>query len=177
MTYTPDDLVKILAQPGYSIAPGSLWTPPEGSTAAQEGPHGAKRRKPQDFAAILNCRFPGPSEAFPWSSERIYCRAIADERDRRAVLVPEYRLLHHIPNENSHREPGVLGGVFDWHWPIARCGYHGAYLETKIGGNVPSGAQVDFARLVEAEGHYCVVVWDSVDAFFDECERYLRGDA
>lgn len=179
MNLSPADLAKILAQPGYAIAPGSLWEPSttqQGAGDAQNGPEAQRRRKPYDFASILNCRLPGPSEVFPWSSERIFCRAIADERDRRAVLVPEYRLLHHIPNENSHREPGVLGGVYDWHLPAARGGYYGFWCETKIGKNTPSDSQVDFARMVTAEGHYCVVVWDSVDLFFDECEKYLRGE-
>lgn len=179
MNLSPADLAKILAQPGYAIAPGSLWEPSttqQGAGDAQNGPEAQRRRKPQDFASILNCRFPEPLQAFPWSSERTFCRAIADERDRRVVLVPEYRLLHHIPNENSHHEPGVWGGIYDWCFPVARGGYHGAYLETKTGQYIPSDAQVEFARLIEAEGWYTVVVWDSVDAFFDECEKYLRGE-
>lgn len=99
---------------------------------------------------------------------------MAAERDIRATLQPEYRLLYHIANENSHREPGVLAGIPDWDWPIARGGYHGFRLEIKVGNNPPSPIQVAVMNLLSAEGHYCVVVWDSLEQVFAECERYLR---
>ena len=119
---------------------------------------------------------PKRSTGVLWGSERDFARAVAAERDLRSVLTPEYRLLHHIANENSHREPGVLAGVPDWHWPIAHGGYHGLWIEIKISKNQPSPMQVAVMNLLRSEGHYCAVVWDSVDEVFELCEAYLRGE-
>jgi len=145
------ELTRILNRPGYTVLNGSL-------------PTGTVTTPRQKESSRL------------WASERDFARAVAAERDIRAVLQPEYRLLHHVANENSHREPGVLAGIPDWDWPIARGGYHGFRLEIKIGRNQPSPMQIAIINLLRAEGHFCVVVWDSLEQVFELCEAYLQGE-
>lgn len=156
MNISPHELTKILNQPGYSVLDGSLLPATETTNRIKHTGTPEKRR-----SAVL------------WASEREFARVVAKERDIRATLQPEYKLMHHIANENSHKEPGVLAGVPDWHWPIARGGYHGFWCELKIGDNQPSPMQVAVMNLLSAEGHYCVVVWNSLEQVFAECERYL----
>jgi hypothetical protein len=87
---------------------------------------------------------------------------------------PEWDLLFSIPN-GGKRNPivavkmaaeGSKPGVSDLFWSIARAGYHGLYLETKVDLRLPrngklvryktdlSRDQQEFKRRVEAEG-YC----------------------
>ena len=166
-TLSAQELSRILSQPGYAISDGSSL------------PAALQKQRVGEAIAIGVDIHAGTSEKRPsavlWASERDFARAVAAERDLRAVLQPEYRLLHHIPNENSHREPGVLAGIPDWDWPIARGGYHGFRLEIKVGKNQPSPMQVAVMNLLSSEGHYCAVVWDSLEQVFDLCEAYLQG--
>lgn len=155
MNISTKDFTRILNQPGYEVLNGSFSPSSSGALPVLD------RQKPTVSL---------------WGSERDFARAVAAERDIRAVLVPEYRLLHHVSNENSHREPGVLAGIPDWDWPIARGGYHGFRLEIKVGKNQLSPMQVAVMDLLRAEGHYCAVVWDSLEQVFDLCEAYLRGE-
>ena len=166
-TFSTQELSRILSQPGYSLGGGSSLpttatqrpaTPTEPASTAKHTGTPEKRRS----AAL-------------WASEREFARAVAAERDIRATLQAEYRLLHHIPNENSHREPGLLVGCPDWHLPVAR-GYIGLWIEIKVGKNQPSPMQVAVMNLLRAEGHYCAVVWDSLEQVFDLCDAYLRGE-
>ena len=167
-TYTAQELSHILSQPGYAITPGSSLPAPL-----------QKRGVGEAKAIGIDIHAETPEKrrsAVVWGSEREFARAVAAERDIRAVLVPEYRLMHHVSNENSHREPGVLAGIPDWDWPIARGGYHGFRLEIKVGKNQLSPMQVAVMTLLRAEGHYCAVVWDSLEQVSDLCEAYLRGE-
>lgn len=166
-TYTAQELSRILSQPGYAISGGSSL------------PTTATQRHAVAIEPANTVKHTGTPEkrrsAVLWASEREFARAVATERDIRATLHVEYRLLHHIPNENSHREPGLLVGCPDWHLPVARGGYHGFWMELKIGKNQPSPMQVAVMNMLRMEGHYCVVVWDDLATVFDECERYLGG--
>ena len=165
-TYTAQELSRILSQPGYAISGGSSLP----TTATQTGATPVIQSDRIKHTIAPEKR----NSAVLWGSEREFARAVAVERDIRATLQPEYRLMHHISNENSHREPGVLAGIPDWHWPIARGGFHGFWLELKIGRNQPSPMQVAVMNLLRMEGHYCVIVWDDLATVFEECERYLR---
>ena len=56
-----------------------------------------------------------------------------------AAYVPELKLLHSIPNGGLRnktvaaklKKQGVKSGVPDIFLPLARCGYHGLYIELK----------------------------------------------
>lgn len=167
-TLSVQELSRILSQPGYAISDGSSLP----ATLQKSGVDGATADAVSNHAKTSEKR----RSAVLWASERDFARAVAAERDIRATLQPEYRLLHHVSNENSHREPGVLAGVPDWDWPIARSGYHGFRLEIKVGKNQPSPMQVAVMNLLRAEGQFCAVIWDSLEQVFDLCDAYLRGE-
>lgn len=111
-----------------------------------------------------------------WPSERHFQAAVIAECDRRAVLEPEYGLVCHIPNENSHKQPGVRAGIPDLFMACARGGYHGLYCELKIGGNKPSRAQLDMIHRLRMQGYRCEIIWDDLDAVMSVIEGYLRGE-
>ena len=87
---------------------------------------------------------------------------------------PQLKLLYHTPNGGSRnsaeaanlRRQGVRPGVPDIFLPVARCGYHGMYIELKRrkGGRV-SAAQQRFITAVRKQGYYAVVCFGADDAF------------
>lgn len=171
MSLTPADLAKILAQPGYGVAEGSLWTPPatqQGAGGAPEPPHGA-------LGAETRLRASTPS---PWPSERHFQAAVIAECDRRAVLEPEYGLVCHIPNENSHKQPGVRAGLPDLVCLARGRNSDGGllFLELKISGGKVRQSQLDMHYRLRMEGHTVAVIWDSVDEVMSAIEGYLRGE-
>lgn len=98
---------------------------------------------------------------------------------------PELSLLHAIPNggQRSPRTAGMLKaegvkpGVPDIFLPVARCGYHGLYIELKRrkGGRV-SVEQRKWLVALEREGYCCRVChgWDEART---EIERYMEGQS
>lgn len=166
-TLSAQELSRILSQPDYAISDGSSL--PTTATQRPAAPTEPANTVKHTIAPEKR------RSAVLWASEREFARAVAAERDIRATLQAEYKLLHHVANENSHREPGILAGIPDWHWPIA-SGYIGLWIELKIGKNQPSPMQVAVMNLLRSEGHYCAVVWDSLEQVFDLCEAYLRGE-
>ncbi len=74
---------------------------------------------------------------------------------------PILKLIHHVPN-GGHRNKataaklkaqGVRAGVLDISIPIPRHGFHGLYIEMKVGNNKMSKEQKAFAKLLIAEGY------------------------
>ena len=67
----------------------------------------------------------------------------------RYARYPELELLYHIPNGGKRdactavnlKRQGVKAGVPDLHLPVARGGYHGLYIELKVGSNKPTQLQ------------------------------------
>ena len=65
---------------------------------------------------------------------------------------PELALLYHIPNGGKRdaktatilKRQGVKAGVPDLHLPVARGGYHGLYIELKVGDNTTTKKQKDW---------------------------------
>ncbi len=95
---------------------------------------------------------------------------------------PELALLHHIPNGGrrdtkeaaSLRRQGVKAGVPDLCLPVARCGYHGLYIELKVGKNRQTAAQKEWQTALNEQGYLSVVCYGWFDAR-DMIEQYLSG--
>lgn len=94
-----------------------------------------------------------------------WCRAHENE-------YPQLQWLHHIPNggKRSSREAaklkqmGVKAGVADISFPYPHGRYIGMYMELKHGHNVPTPAQRDFLRQMQAAGHYCCICYSAAGA-------------
>jgi hypothetical protein len=89
------------------------------------------------------------------------------------------RLLFAIKNEASYNRKdlqaeGVRAGVPDVMLPVARGGYHGLFLEMKIGANTLSPAQRRFAQLAHGQG-YCVCVCWGQDHAWQSLLSYVKG--
>ena len=82
---------------------------------------------------------------------------------------PQYRkLLFHVPNENDRSDSnfiqgairkslGVVSGVSDLLFLVARGGYHGLCIEMKDEKGAQKKAQKEWQSLVEAQGYkYCL---------------------
>lgn len=104
---------------------------------------------------------------------------------------PELKMMYHIPNENSGfgqytdgqkygmiskkiRE-GMKVGIPDIHLPVARCGYHGLWIELKVGYNKPTPQQLECIDELKRLGHYAV--WCKGEtAAIELISRYMAGD-
>ena len=79
---------------------------------------------------------------------------------------PELHLMHAIPNwrpKKSERiylaEEGVKASIPDNFLPVARDGFHGMYIEMKIGKNQPTEGQRTMHKALQAQGYYVVTCW------------------
>ena len=108
-----------------------------------------------------------------WASEEEFAKAVDNKRRELSVLMPELELMHHVPNENSHRKAGVVAGMPDWNLPVARGKWAGMWIELKAGKGKLRASQLNRLAQLRAEGHYCVVVWDSVEQVFSYIRAYL----
>jgi len=80
---------------------------------------------------------------------------------RWAEYHPKLEFMYAVPNGGKRnkreavrlKKQGVKSGVYDICLPIARHGYHGLYLELKIGKNNLTDNQKRFKRYVEANGY------------------------
>lgn len=106
-------------------------------------------------------------------------RQVIDECDRRALANPEWGLIFAIPNgqyrKGQRMEPGLRPGVPDLMIPVARRGYHGMFLELKVGDNPLSDLQAIWLKRLTSQGYFCHVVRDSVVAVMAAIEWYLEG--
>jgi len=59
--------------------------------------------------------------------------------------------------------------------PVARCGYHGLFIEMKAGKNKPTAEQLQFIDFVTDHGYLAVICWNWTVAK-DEITKYLRGE-
>ena len=96
---------------------------------------------------------------------------------------PELELLYHVPNGGKRdaktaailKRCGVKSGVPDLVLPVARCGYHGLYIELKVGKNRTSKNQDRWLENLNAQGYKAVVCYG-----FNETTnmilRYLEGE-
>ena len=72
------------------------------------------------------------------------------------------------------KRQGVLAGVADVFLPVAVGGYHGLYIEFKVGDNSMSEAQVEFKENVVENGYMYAICFSVEDAML-EVELYLSG--
>ena len=92
---------------------------------------------------------------------------------KQQLTVPELALLHHIPNGGDRNRgtgarlklEGVKRGVPDICLPVARNGYHGLYIELKVGENVPSEYQAAFLGRLNDQGYCALVCYGAADAY------------
>lgn len=78
---------------------------------------------------------------------------------------PELELAFHIPNGGKRnareaanlKRQGVKAGVPDICLPVARGGYHGLYIELKVGNNKPTEKQKEWQKKLNKQGYLSVV--------------------
>lgn len=97
-------------------------------------------------------------------------------------VFPELDLMFAIPNGGLRniivakklRLEGVKRGVPDIFLPVARCGFHGLFIELKkIGGKI-SSHQRQWIDNISMQGYLSVVCYGWVDAS-NIIEKYIRG--
>lgn len=99
-----------------------------------------------------------------------------------ARRVPELSLLFHIPNGGARskatagklKAEGVKTGVPDLCLPVARGGYHGLFIELKVGTNKPSPSQNEWLAALAKEGYRAEVCY-GWHAASQVIEKYLKG--
>ena len=101
----------------------------------------------------------------------------------RTGLMPELEYMYHVPNGGKRdaatavalKRQGVKAGVPDIMLPAARAGYHGLYIELKVGKNRTSKNQDTWLENLNAQGYKAVVCYG-----FNETTnmilRYLEGE-
>lgn len=103
-----------------------------------------------------------------------------------ALMEHKYPCLHimyHVPNGEKRdkataaklKRMGVKPGVCDIVLPAARGGYHGLYIEMKVGDNKPSPEQKDFMRALDIEGYFVTLAYGAAEAI-RLIERYVKGE-
>lgn len=116
----------------------------------------------------------------PWHSEKQFQAAVFHAAAWKAINQPEYKMLFHIPNEGSHKQPGVKGGIPDLFLAVpvsgkgdnGRC-IGGLFIELKIGSNKLSQAQISTIADLRQAGYTVAVIWDSVDEVMEAIASYL----
>jgi len=108
-----------------------------------------------------------------WRTEREFQAAVIQAAQWEALTTPQYNLLFHIPNENSHKTPGVKGGVPDLFLAVPKGKYGGLFIELKTGDGKPSQKQLDTIADLRAAGYACHIIWDSVDEVISCIAAYL----
>ena len=161
MNLTAADLTRILQQPGYTIADGSLL--PECAQAAQDGRGEALPPKPTKGTQR------GSKSA--WRSEREFQRAVMDAFAVWAAANRVDSILCHIANENAHRQPGIVAGMPDIVLLKSSRRFGALFIELKVGSGKCSKAQLDMHYRLLRLGYSVIVVWDSVD----EVMRAIAG--
>ena len=100
---------------------------------------------------------------------------------------PRFRkCLFHVPNENDRADSniiqgairkslGVVAGVADFLFLVARGGYHGLCIEMKDERGTQKPAQKEWQDIIERQG-YKYVLCRSLDSFKTIIEEYLKED-
>ena len=95
---------------------------------------------------------------------------------------PELALLYSNQNAGK-RSPGAArwaiaeglkAGIPDLHLPVARGGYHGLFIEMKIGRNRPRENQAWWLDQLHAQGYLAVVCYSWYEAA-EVIKRYLEA--
>jgi len=97
-------------------------------------------------------------------------------------VYPELKLLYHCPNGGKRskaeagrlKAAGVKAGVPDIFLPVPRGGYHGLYVELKVGKNTPTKAQSEWITELSKQGYKTSVCWGA-EAAIAEIRGYLNA--
>ncbi len=98
-------------------------------------------------------------------------------------VYPCLELMYHTPNEGKRsaagggrmKAKGLKKGVPDITLPAARGGYHGLYIELKVGDGKPTAEQKKFMRALDIEGYFVALAHSAAEAI-RLIERYVRGE-
>lgn len=93
---------------------------------------------------------------------------------------PELRLLYHVPNGGKRdaataralKRQGVKAGVPDLCLPVARDGWHGLYIELKVGSNKPTELQKQWLKSLRQQDYATAVCYGWEEAA-DVLKSYL----
>lgn len=102
-------------------------------------------------------------------------RSEADEQSclfQWAAYYPELEYMYAVPNGGSRhpaeaanlKRQGVKAGVPDVCLPLARGGYHGLYIEMKVGRNKPSEKQKEWLEYLKGAGYATAVCYGFEEA-------------
>ena len=92
--------------------------------------------------------------------------------DWNAIMHPELKWLHHIPNGGSRnkaeavkfKQMGVRSGISDLFLPCARGMYHGLYIEMKYGDGRLQQTQKEFLSDMTDAGYYVATCYTAEQA-------------
>jgi len=74
---------------------------------------------------------------------------------------------------------GMVAGWPDLNLPVARGGFHGLYIELKVGRRKPEPHQEAILNALAAQGHCCQAIWGSrraIDFIIDYLEeKIIKG--
>lgn len=95
-----------------------------------------------------------------------------------ASYYPELRFMYAVPNGGSRniieaknlKRQGVKSGVPDICLPVAAGGYHGLYIELKVGKNKPSENQEQWLEYLNKAGYMTKVCYG-----FQEARETIAG--
>lgn len=167
MKLTAKELTRILNQPGYAVADGSLID----SLAAHNGPGHDLQPVGLSYSQTVATAPQRPSCAV-WRNEREFQRAVVDAYAAWAAINREPAILCHVANENAHKQSGIIAGMPD----LVLISTKGvAFIELKAGSGKLSAAQRETHYRLQRLGYRVVTVWDSVEEVLSEIERFLGG--
>lgn len=89
-----------------------------------------------------------------------------------AAFIPELKYMYAVPNGGSRhpkeamnlKRQGVKAGVPDICLPLPKGGYHGMYLEMKVGKNKTSEAQKEYLAYLASVGYATAVCYSFEEA-------------
>lgn len=95
---------------------------------------------------------------------------------------PELELMYHVPNEGKRsvsagarmKREGLKPGVPDICLPVPHSGYHGLYVEMKVGSNTPTENQKKWLAALKKQGYATAVCW-GWEAASKVILKYLGG--
>lgn len=98
--------------------------------------------------------------------------------------MPDIAMMYHIPNEGSGGNygrtqkllsEGMKPGMPDIHLPVPKNGYHGLWIELKVGYNKPTQQQLECLAELRRLGHYAQWV-KGEEAAIELISRYMLGE-
>jgi len=85
--------------------------------------------------------------------------------------------LHHFANQRrctpiegrKLKRMGVMRGVSDFFLAISKMGYHGLWIELKVGNGKLSQEQIDFLKRKNEQGYLAVALWG-----FEDVKKFIQ---